>query len=66
MKSVEEMERTLGIDEKSRRQFENMMCGYFGLQSSDDLYELRGIVDTMRKFSERRLPRKGLITEREQ
>ncbi len=27
--------------------FENMMCGYFGLRSVDDLYKLREIVEKM-------------------
>lgn len=47
---IEEMEHALGIDEKSQRKFENMMCGYFGLRSVDDLYKLREIVEKMHEM----------------
>ncbi len=42
-----EMLARLGIDDMSTRKFENMMCGYFGLRSIDDLYKLREIVEKM-------------------
>lgn len=50
------MGRTLGIDDKSRRKFENMMVGYFGLRSVDDLYKLREIVEKIHEmFKEKEL-----------
>ncbi len=45
-----EMLAALGIDEKSTQKFENMMCGYFGLRSIDDLYKLREIVEKMHEL----------------
>ncbi len=38
----------IDVDDASRRKFENMMCGYFGLKTIEDLYRLRELVDKMR------------------
>ncbi len=50
LKDVKDIENALGLDDKSRRKFENMMCGYFGLRSVDDLYKLREIVEKMHEL----------------
>lgn len=50
MKDVKDIENALGIDDKSRRKFENMMCGYFGLRSRDDLYKLRETVEKIHEM----------------
>ena len=52
MKEMDENEMlaAFGVDEKSTRKFENMMCGYFGLRSVDDLYKLREIVEKMHEM----------------